>query len=390
MRELFRAWAENVETFVLEVIFDERRGTRAGIVRGSLFGLSKVFAVLVKLRLFLYNFRILRDTTLGVQVIAVGNLTVGGTGKTPVVEKFARELRDAGRNVAILSRGYRSKPQPFHIWLKNKLLFREDTTPPRIVSDGKSLLLDSEMAGDEPHMLASNLKDVVVLVDKDRVKSGRYAIEKFGCDTLLLDDGYQYWDLRGRRHDVVLIDRQQPFGNEHMLPRGTLREPPSHLARANTIFITKSDGKTAELRQRILSLNSTAAIIECVHSPMYLEDVFTGERKTMDFIKGRKVGSLSGIAQPESFEQSLVKQGAELVYAKRFADHHRFSQQEILNAINRGKKRQAELIVTTQKDAVRFPKLDRRDLPILFMRVEINIVSGADDFRDCVRKICFR
>ena len=390
MRELLRAWAENLETFVLEVIFDERRGTRAAIVRSLLFGLSKVFAVLVKFRLFLYNVRILRDTTLGVQVIAVGNLTVGGTGKTPVVEKFARELRDAGRNVAILSRGYRSKPQPFHIWLKNKILFREDTTPPRIVSDGKSLLLDSEMAGDEPHMLASNLKDVVVLVDKDRVKSGRYAIEKFGCDTLLLDDGFQYWDLRGRRHDVVLIDRQQPFGNEHMLPRGTLREPPSHLARANTIFITKSDGKTDALRQRIMFLNPTATLIECVHSPMYLEDVFTGERQTLDFIKARKVASLSGIAQPESFEQSLVTLGAELVYSKRFADHHRFSQQEVLNAINRGKKRQAEMIITTQKDAVRFPKLDRRDLPILFMRVEINIVSGADGFRDCVRKICFR
>jgi len=390
MRETFRAWAENLETFILEVIFEERRGKRAGIVRGLLFGASKLFAVAVKLRRFLYNVRILRDATLGVQVIAVGNLTVGGTGKTPVVEKFARELRDAGRNVAILSRGYRSKPPPFHVWLKNKVLFREDTTPPRVVSDGKSLLLDSEMAGDEPHMLASNLKDVVVLVDKNRVKSGRYAIEKFGCDTLLLDDGYQYWDLRGRRHDVVLIDRQQPFGNEHLLPRGTLREPPSHLARANTIFITKSDGQTEELRQRIASLNPTAAIIECVHSPMYLEDVFTGERRTLDFIRGQKVGSFCGIAQPESFEQSLVKLGAELVYSKRFADHHRFSQQEILNAINRGKKRQAELIITTQKDAVRFPKLDRRDLPILFMRVEINIVSGADDFRDCVRKICFR
>jgi tetraacyldisaccharide 4'-kinase len=274
--------------------------------------------------------------------------------------------------------------------LLDRLLFRRESTPPRVVSDGKSLLLDSEMAGDEPHMLASNLKDVVVLVDKDRVKSGRYAIEKFGCDTLLLDDGYQYWDLRGRRHDVVLIDRQQPFGNEHMLPRGTLREPPSHLSRANTIFITKSDGNCGELRARIASLNPNAAVIECVHSPMYLEDVFTGERQTLDFIKGRKIASLSGIAQPESFEQSLVHLGADLVYSKRFADHHRFTQQEILNAINRGKKRQAEIIITTQKDAVRFPKLDRRDLPILFMRVEIKIVAGADDFRDCVRKICFK
>ena len=390
MREIFRAWIEAVETFVLEVIFEERRDWKANLTRAALFGGSKVFQVAVKIRRWLYNFRILRDKTLGVQVIAIGNLTVGGTGKTPVVEKFARELRDAGRNVAILSRGYRSKPAPLHTRLLNKILLREDQTPPRVVSDGKSLLLDSEMAGDEPYMLASNLKDVVVLVDKDRVKSGRYAIEKFGCDTLLLDDGFQYWDLRGRRHDVVLIDRQQPFGNEHLLPRGTLREPPSHLARAHTIFITKSDGKTAELRERIASLNSTAAVIECIHQPLYFEDVFTGERKGLDLLAGKKVASLSGIAQPESFEQSLVKLGGELVYSKRFADHHRFTQQEILNAINRAKKRQAEIIVTTQKDAVRFPKIDRRDVPFYFMRVEIKIVAGANDFQDCVRKICFR
>ena len=390
MREFFRAWIEALETFVLEVIFDERRDWKANLTRAALFGGSKIFQVAVKIRRWLYNFRILRDKTLGVQVIAIGNLTVGGTGKTPVVEKFARELRDAGRNVAILSRGYRSKPAPLHTRLLNKILLREDQTPPRVVSDGKSLLLDSEMAGDEPYMLASNLKDVVVLVDKDRVKSGRYAIEKFGCDTLLLDDGFQYWDLRGRRHDVVLIDRQQPFGNEHLLPRGTLREPPSHLARAHTIFITESDGKTAELRERIASLNSTAAVIECIHQPLYFEDVFTGERKGLDLLTGKKVASLSGIAQPESFEQSLVKLGGELVYSKRFADHHRFTQQEILNAINRAKKRQAEIIVTTQKDAVRFPKIDRRDVPFYFMRVEIKIVAGANDFQDCVRKICFR
>jgi tetraacyldisaccharide 4'-kinase len=390
MREKFRVWLENFETFFLEVIFEERHDFRAKLTRAFLFGSSKIFQVAVKIRRWLYNVRLLRDKTLGVQVIAIGNLTVGGTGKTPVVEKFARELRDAGRNVAILSRGYRSKPQPLHQLLLNKILLRGDQTPPRVVSDGKSLLLDSEMAGDEPYMLASNLKDVVVLVDKDRVKSGRYAIEKFGCDTLLLDDGFQYWGLRGRRHDVVLIDRQQPFGNEHLLPRGTLREPPSHLARAQTIFITKSDGKTAELRERIEKLNSTAAIIECVHHPLYFEDVFSGERKGLDFLNGKKVASLSGIAQPESFEQSLAKVGGELVYSKRFADHHRFTQQEILNTINRGKKRQAEIIITTQKDAVRFPKIDRRDLPIFFMRVEIKIVSGANDFQDCVRKICFR
>jgi tetraacyldisaccharide 4'-kinase len=390
MREQFRAWTEKLETFLLEVIVEERRGTREALVRALLHVCSKVFQAAIKTRRFLYNVRILRDSTLGVQVIAVGNLTVGGTGKTPVVEKFARELRDQGRNVAILSRGYRSKPAPFHERMLNKLLLRNDTTPPRVVSDGKSLLLDSEMAGDEPYMLASNLKDVVVLVDKDRVKSGRYAIEKFGCDTLLLDDGFQYWKLRGRRLDIVLIDCQQPFGTERLLPRGTLREPASHLARASTIFITKSDGNTADLRRRIALFNPAAGIIECVHHPLYLEDVFTGERVNLEFLKGRKVASLSGIAQPESFEQSLVRLGGELVYSKRFADHHRFTQQEVLNVINRSKKRQAQTIVTTQKDAVRFPKIDRRDLPFFFMRVEIKILRGANDFEDCVRKICFR
>src|SRR3954466_8054783 len=307
MRETWRVWTENFETFVLGVILEERKGKRAAMVRFILLLLSKVFALAVKIRRILYNLRILRDSTLGVQVIAIGNLTVGGTGKTPVVEKFARELQDQGRHVAILSRGYRSKPPPLTKRLMNTLLFREDRTPPRIVSDGKSLLLDSETAGDEPYMLASNLKDVVVLVDKDRVKSGRYAIEKFGCDTLLLDDGFQYWKLRGRRLDVVLIDRQQPFGNDRLLPRGTLREPPSHLSRASYIFITKSDGKTEKLRETIAQYNSTARIIECVHHPLYFEDVFNGERFALDFLQGKKIASLSGIAQPESFEHSLVR-----------------------------------------------------------------------------------
>jgi tetraacyldisaccharide 4'-kinase len=390
MRETIRAWTENVETFVLEVIFEQRPGKRAALARSGLFVLSKLFQTGIAIRHFLYNVRILRDSALGVQVIAIGNLTVGGTGKTPVVEKFARELQDQGRVVAILSRGYRSKPPPLRKRLINKLLFREDSTPPRVVSDGKSLLLDSETAGDEPYMLASNLKDVVVLVDKDRVKSGRYAIEKYGCDTLLLDDGFQYWKLRGRRRDIVLVDYQQPFGNEHLLPRGTLREPPSHLSRASTIFITKSNGNTTELRRRIQQYNPNARIIECVHHPLYFEDVFTGERKGLEFLKRTKVASLSGIAQPESFERSLLGLGCELVYSKRFADHHRFSQQEILNVINRGKKRQAQVILTTQKDAVRFPKLDRRDLPIYWMRVEIKILHGAKDFQECVRQICFR
>jgi tetraacyldisaccharide 4'-kinase len=390
MSEPLRRWTETSETFFLEVIFGERRGRLASLVRGTLHVLSYFYRTAIKIRRLLYDTRIIRDTTLGVQVIAIGNLTVGGTGKTPVVEKFARELKDQGRTVAILSRGYRSKPPPLSRRFIDRLLLRREHIPPRVVSDGKSLLLDSESAGDEPFMLASNLKDVVVLVDKDRVKAGRYAIEKFGCDTLLLDDGFQYWKLRGRRQDVVLIDCQQPFGNGYLLPRGTLREPVSHVARASVIFITKSDGNTRALRERIVSVNPRAPIIECVHHPLYFEDVFTGERKEISYIRERKIAALSGIAQPESFEHGLRRLGGRVVYTKRFADHHRYTQQEILNAINRSKKRQAQMLITTQKDAVRFPKLDRRDLPILFMRVEIQILAGASGFRECVKKICFR
>ena len=130
-----------------------------------------------------------------------------------------------------------------------------------------------------------------MLVDKDRVKSGRYAIEKFGCDTLLLDDGFQYWHLRGRRQDVVLIDRQQPFGNEHLLPRGTLREPPSHLRARQHDFHhqeRRQNGGTARAHRQIKSRR--AGIIECVHHPLYFEDVFTGERKGLDFLRGQKGG----------------------------------------------------------------------------------------------------
>jgi tetraacyldisaccharide 4'-kinase len=390
MRELIRKWIENLESFALEVIFEEKPGKRATLLRGFLFILSKVFAFGVKLRHYLYKVRILRDVTVGVQVIAVGNLTVGGTGKTPVVEKLARELQAQGRTVAILSRGYRSKPPPLLQRLINKILLREDRTPPRVVSDGKSLLLDSEKAGDEPYMLASNLKDVVVLVDKDRVKAGRYAVEKFGCDTLLLDDGFQYWKLHGKRLDVVLVDCQQPFGNGYLLPRGTLREPPSHLERADVIFITKCDGNTQKLREQIANLNPNALLIECVHEPLYFVDVFTFEQHSLDLIKGKKIAALSGIAQPESFENCLLRLGAELVYRRRFADHHRFTQQEILNVINQSKKKQAQYIITTQKDAVRFPKIDRRDIPILYMRVEIKIIHGARDFNECVRRICIK
>src|SRR5215210_3522312 len=173
--------AENLEQFAIDVILGRRHGMRAALLRAFLYLLSFIYERLVQLRLFLYRHRILRERTLGCLVVSIGNLTVGGTGKTPVVEKFARALRNGGRRVAILSRGYKSVPQA-----RSKRRFglfpAQSPAPPRVVSDGKSLLLDSLTAGDEPYMLANNLKDVIVLVDKDRVKSGLFAIKEMHAD----------------------------------------------------------------------------------------------------------------------------------------------------------------------------------------------------------------
>jgi len=376
---------ERLEQRLLKVISKEVRGRRASCLRALLRGLSWIFNLLVQLRLWLFKHRIIRASTLGCQVISVGNVTVGGTGKTPIVETFARSLQQKGRKVAILSRGYKSRKTPW--W--EKILKKEERLP-RVVSDGERLLLNSDLAGDEPHMLASNLPDVAVLVDKDRVKSGKYAIRKLGCDTLVLDDGFQYLALQ-HRLDIVLVDYTNPFGYNRVLPRGLLREPARNIKRAGFIFITKCPPEGApELKAKLRELNPHAEISECRHSPKYLKNLYTREQLNLDFLKGRKVSSISGIAVPKSFENGLQKLGAEIVHSARYADHHRYTQQEIIETINRAVSAGAEVIVTTEKDAVRFPRIDRCDLPVIYLRVEIEMLSGSEAFNDWIDRICFK
>ena len=380
---------ENLEQFGIDVVLGRRRGARAALLRGLLHALSFIYERIVQLRLFLYRKRIFRERALGCLVISIGNLTVGGTGKTPIVEKFARALQTGGRRVAILSRGYKSVPRPSkRSWLSR--LRNGDTDPPRVVSDGKSLLLDSLTAGDEPYMLAHNLKDVVVLVDKDRVKSGRVAIDKWKVDTLVLDDGLQYLHLK-HRLDIVLVDRQAPFGNEFLLPRGTLREPPRNLRRASYIFITKSTGESNEtLIQRIRRYNRTAEIIECAHKPLYLQNVYTGEQLPLESLRDAFVGSICGIAAPDSFERALGLLGAKVDLANRYIDHHYYTEAELQNFMNRCIRRDLAMIVTTEKDAVRMPLLPESDVkvPFYFLRVEIEILSGHESWEQCVARIC--
>src|SRR5438876_1959806 len=378
---------ENLEQFGIDVVLERRHGVRASILRGILYALSFAYDRLVQMRLYFYRKRIFRERALGVLVISVGNLTVGGTGKTPIVEKIARALQTGGRRVAILSRGYKSMPRRRSLLSR---LYNGNPDPPRIVSDGTSLLLDSRTAGDEPYMLAHNLKNVIVLVDKDRVKSGRYAIDKCKVDTLLLDDGLQYLHLN-HRLDIVLVDRQAPFGNEFLLPRGTLREPPRNLRRASYIFITKNTGQSNDtLIARIRRYNRTAEIIECAHRPLYLQNICSGERLTLDRLRGAFIGSICAIAVPESFEGALKNLGANVDLSLRYIDQHDYTGAELRSLINRCIRRDLSMIITTEKDAVRMPRLPDAEVkvPIYFMRVEIEILTGHETWEHCVNRIC--
>ena len=234
--------SEEFEEWGTEVIFGRARGFRATMMRLVLRGASWLFKLVVLMRLYLFHSSIARQARLGTLVVSVGNITVGGTGKTPVVELLARTLTERGRKVAILTRGYKSAELDDPQEWKDKD-GRQVENLPKIASDGRTRFLSPLYSGDEPFMLAKNLDGVAVLVDKNRIKSGIFAIEHLGCDTLLLDDGMQYLKL-AHELDIVLVDCGAPFGTGAMLPRGTMREPKSSLARASYIVLTKCGGIT--------------------------------------------------------------------------------------------------------------------------------------------------
>lgn len=381
------------EQWGMEVILHNKPGIGPSVTRVLVHALSLVYAGVVRLRLRLYRERYIHDHHLGVPVISIGNLTVGGTGKTPLTELLARALRAQGRRVAILSRGYKSKKvRKISRWKKWMARLRGRPLParlPRVVSDGNEVLLDSYVAGDEPYMLAKNLPGVPVVVDKDRVKAGLHAIKNFGADTLLLDDGLQYLRLK-HRLDMVLVDRTSPWGNGYLLPRGTLREPKRHLKRASYIFITKcGEGDNSEFIAELRKLNRTAEVIECRHRPVHLENIHTREKVPLEALYGTHIGSICGIAVPKSFEEALVKLGAKLDAAVHFADHHRFTHHDIKSFLERCERRDVRMIVTTEKDFVRFPTLPNGvDIPIFFLRVEMEIVRGKDIFDRMIRIFC--
>jgi tetraacyldisaccharide 4'-kinase len=384
MKELFA----ELERWGSDVIFGRARGFRAAVMRVFMRTLSGVYRLLVQTRLWLFRNSWIRQHHLGTLVVSIGNITVGGTGKTPVVELLARALRDRGRHVAILSRGYKSRKleHPQH-WTGPDGQAIPPEALPKIVSTGSKLLLSSKYAGDEPYMLARNLSGVAVIVDKDRVKGGRFAVSQLGADTLVLDDGMQYLRL-AHAIDIVLVDAREPFGTEALLPRGTLREPPRNLRRASYIMITKCDGSSNEtLVSRLRRYNRTAAIVECTHGPIHLENLFTGERQPLAFLKDKWVAAISGIAVPENFERALEKLGARVEIRRHFPDHHRFPRKEINKFMQRCVERDMELILTTEKDAVRFPRPSELDVPVYFLRIEVKILNGHAAWEDLLDRL---
>ena len=388
MRKARQSAFERLESYLVRLIqekgddLDQPFGIN--VLLGVLKAFSCLFAAAVGVRYFLYRTGILRRYPLGIQVISIGNVTAGGTGKTPVTEIFARTLAAEGRKVAILSRGYRRKEAPW--WRR---MFTQVIDPPLVVSDGRHVLLDSAIGGDEPYMLASNLPGVAVVVDRNRVKAGRYAIKRLGCDTIILDDGFQYQKLK-HSVEVVLVDSTNPFGNGNMLPRGILREPVRHLKRADIIFLTKCRGDVSAVRDEIRRYNKTAEIVECNHTPKSLKDVWSREEYPLSWLQGKTTCTLSGIASPKGFENSLRRLGAKVVWCERYADHHRYDASEILYALNRSADMGADALVTTEKDAVRFPRFETTPVKCLYLRIAIEILSGAESFDSIINRICFR
>jgi tetraacyldisaccharide 4'-kinase len=377
------------ERWASDVIFGRARGFRAFLTRWALRALSGIYRAVIQLRKYIFFHDYKERFHMGTLIISVGNITVGGTGKTPVVELLAKTLRDRQRKIAILSRGYKSKAlADVQKWDSNNGKKLEADEIPKIVSTGRAILLDSQFAGDEPFMLAKNLDGVSVLVDRDRVKSARFAISQLEADTLILDDGFQYLRL-SRGIDIVLVDANAPFGTGAMLPAGTLREPKKNLCRAHFIILTKSDGSDhAALIKKIRRYNRVAPIITTTHGPKFLENITTFERKPLDYLEGKHIAALSGIAVPENFENSLVKLGAVIEVKKRFSDHHRFSRREIERFTTRCLERDVQMIVTTEKDAVRYPRAATDDVPVWFLRIEVEILAGHEHWQHMIEQIC--
>jgi len=295
---------------------------------------SFIYALIITIRSSLYKLGILKSYHADCKVITVGNLTVGGTGKTPTVCMIAEYLKKEGIKTAVVCRGYRGK----------------ETDTPQIVSDGKKILSDSESAGDEAYMLAKKLSGIPVIAGKDRVAASKLACKHFNTEIIILDDGFQHLRLK-RDIDVVLINSSNPFGNGFLLPRGILREPLKALKRAGIVLLTKTDpikGDRSSLENRIRVHNRKAPIFNSFYKPANIVNFLNGKSIPVDFMKDKKIACFCSIGDPESFIFILEKMGLTLSEKIIFPDHHQYSSYDY----NRIKKlsEKFDYLITTEKD----------------------------------------
>jgi len=325
--------------YLLRVADGEATGPLAFGIRAGLRALSWLYLAGVGASVLAHRSGLLRCERAPCPVIGVGNLTVGGTGKSTATAEFARWLLEAGLRPAVLSRGYGVQGSP----------------PVRVVSDGKNVLLGPEEGGDEPVMLAHHLAGVPVLIGRRRPHTARAAVERFSADACLLDDGFQVWNLR-KDLEVVLLDSRRPFDNGYVLPRGMLREPPSHLGRADAVVLMEPDRvereALARLRKQVEALAPGALVAEAGRVPERLWDLATGQDYPLSALNGLPIVALSAIGNPQGFEDLLGSLGAR-IYPARLPDHHPYTPDDVEWVQRLAKQKGAAAIITTEKDAVK-------------------------------------
>lgn len=298
-------------------------------------------------------------------VVSVGNIVCGGAGKTPAVEFIARMLIDKGCKTAVLSRGYMGSGGGARV----------------VVSGGGGLLPGSSGGGDEPAMLAESLPGAAVISGKDRYTSGVLAIEEFGAACVILDDGFQHYSL-ARDVDVVVVDSTMPFGNGYLLPRGTLRETPGSLERADLLILTHVNfcNDTGAVKRMLFKEAGKKPLVEAVHMPRGFRGINTPGEFPPGAMKGKKAVALSGIARPELFERTLAGEGVEILESRRFPDHHPYTWEDIASVEETARLAGAECIITTVKDAVRIkPDGFGADVKIYAMKVCLEPVKGREE-----------
>jgi len=348
--------------------------TSTSPMASTLYGISTVYGAAQKLRAGCYRQKILPSKRLPCRVISVGNITVGGTGKTPMTIFLAQKLQQTGYRVAIVSRGYKGGAE------------RQGG----IVSDGNGLLMDSGRAGDEPFMMAGRLKDVPVIVGKKRFEAGRLAVNKFQPDVIVLDDAFQHLQLK-RDIDIVLLDHDQPFGNTHLLPRGILREPLTAMKRATAFILTRCRADANETAEApIAALKSLLpetpifksssvpyyyAVKEGALPPIPAASNFSAPRNLKD-LKNRKVFGFSGIARNDDFQRTVKTLGFDVTGFLEFPDHHLYAEPDLLTIVRTAGESGARQLITTEKDYVRLT--GKGACPMDLVVVGVRVAFGDD------------